>query len=334
MRWVVKGRSVEFIMTGSFRDKRVICPSCGTDHISQSWNPVRLSGEKTVLWCADCGFGWQHPLPTPQDVRNYYEHLPPYILQGAQEKELGFSRRIHRINALRPGRGRLLDIGSGLGYFLKLAEKDGWDVLGVEPQEWSVKYSQEQLGLEICQGGVDDLDTVTESFDVVTLWDVWEHVHEPLTFIKTCTDLVAPGGLLVLSIPNASGWPARLFKGRWRYVMSTHLNYFTTSYVERVMQDQGFLVERTDHTLKLQSLIQGFGSVLPMEFDTERLLRLGRKGSIERGRPEQARSDGGLERSPLILRILGRIRRIVLELNLVRLPGSIGDLMDFYCRKR
>ena len=100
------------------------------------------------------------------------------------------------------------------------------------------------------------------------------------------------------------------------------------------MNDLGFLIERTDHTLKLQSLIQGFGSLLPVELDTERILRLGRKGSIERDRPEQARSDRELERSPFISTILGRIRRLVLELNLVHLPGPIGDLMDLYCRKK
>ena len=321
-------------MSGSFRDKRVSCPSCCNEHIARRWSPIRLSGKKSVLWCADCGFGWQHPLPTAQNVRNYYEGQPPYILQGAQEKEVGFSRRIHRINALQPDRGRLLDVGSGLGYFLNLAKKDGWDVLGVEPQESSVKYCREQMGLEVCQGHVEDLEAAPESFDVVTLWDVWEHVHEPLPFLKMCADLVAPGGLLVIAIPNASGWPARLFKGRWRYVMSTHLNYFTTSFVERVMKAQGFSIDRTDHTVKAQSLIQGFGSMLPVGLDTERILRLGRKGSIERGRPEQARSDGGLERSPLILRTLGRIRRIVLEMNMVSLPGPIGDLMDLYCRKR
>lgn len=309
------------------------CPGCGSNRISHKWTTSRIPGGKSVLWCADCGFGWQHPLPTSQEIHDYYDRFPPYILHGTNEKEIGFSHRVDRISELMPHRGRLLDIGSGLGHFLELASKDGWEVFGVEPQKSAADYCREQLGVEVHTDLDENLDLAAESFQVVTLWDVWEHVHEPLLFLKRCVDLVAPGGLLVISIPNASGWPARIFRGRWRYVMFTHLNYFTMSYVDCVLRARGFLIERADHTLKAQSIMQGLTSCLPIQLDTERIIRLGRKDSIERGRPEQARSHELVEKSPLISKFLGRIRRLVLEMNLVTLPGSIGDLMDLYCRK-
>ena len=73
---------------------------------------------------------------------------------------------------------------------------------------------------------LEDISLNSELFDAVTIWDVWEHVHMPLDFIDRCISFLAPHGLLALSIPNASGYPATLFKGNWRYVMFTHLNYF------------------------------------------------------------------------------------------------------------
>ena len=187
------------------------CPACGSAHKAEEWPTRRIDGRKKVLWCVDCGFGWQHPLPTPKEIHDYYSGFPPYNLHGANEKEEGFGRRLRRINKLMPNRGRLLDIGSGLGFFLKVAQTDGWDVTGVEPQESAAEHCRKSFNINPHVGLLQDQNFDPESFDVVTLWDVLEHVHNPLEFLDKCIELVAPKGLLILAIPNASGWPARYF---------------------------------------------------------------------------------------------------------------------------
>ena len=110
------------------------CPACNCNYVSHQWPVARLGGKKSILWCGKCGFGWQHPLPTPDEIHRYYEDFSTYNIHGAGEKEIAFSRRMRRIKELKPNRGQLLDIGSGLGHFLMIAKDGGWDVEGVEPQ--------------------------------------------------------------------------------------------------------------------------------------------------------------------------------------------------------
>lgn len=309
------------------------CPACGFDHIADCWATGRIPGDKAVLWCGSCGYGWQHPLPTPEMIREYYSTSSTYNLHGANEKENASRRRLDRIGRLMPNRGALLDIGCGLGHFLLLAEKDGWDVVGVEPQKSAADYCRKQHKIEVHQGFVGDLDLTPGSFDVVTLWDVLEHVHDYPRFLAECARLAAPGGLLIMAVPNASGWPARIFRGEWRYVMFTHLSYFSIPHIRRAVEGLDLEIVRMDHTMKIQSLIQGAAGRLPVDIDTEGLIRMGRKGSTERGRPEQKASKTRLEKSTMGSEILHRFRRVALEINLARLPAPVGDLMDLYCRK-
>jgi len=111
------------------------CPSCRSKQIAEQWPTRRIPGNKSIMWCRSCGLGWQHPLPSPSDIRHYYDRFPTYNIHGTNEKEQGIQRRIRRIDNLVPQQGRLLDIGSGLGAFLKLALKSGWQATGIEPQE-------------------------------------------------------------------------------------------------------------------------------------------------------------------------------------------------------
>ena len=308
------------------------CPVCHSFKISKKWTPTRIRGKKSILWCGDCGFGWQHPLPSSNEIRDYYERNTPYNIHGENEKEQSSLKRIQRINQLKPERGRLLDVGSGLGYFLKEAKKDGWDVVGLEPQKSAALYCQDQFEIKVHTGHIQNLKL--ESFDVVTLWDVWEHVHDPLVFLDQCLKLITPGGLLVVAIPNASGWPARIFRGQWRYVMKTHLNYFTLSFVNRIVAEKGLIIKRTDHTVKVQSLLQGFASWLPIKLDTEKIIRLGRKNSIEEGRPEQNRKKSSLDALPVFSKLLSTARMAALKINLYPLNRPYGDLMDLYFMKK
>ena len=279
-----------------------------------------------MLFCAACGFGWQHPLPSPEAIRAYYEAFPPYNLHAAGEKESLFHRRLHRLDQLRPSRGRLLDLGAGLGHFLKLAQDAGWDVTGVEPQSSAANHCRQSLGVEVHEGVLSELELAPNSFDVVTLWDVWEHVHEPLAYLDGCLRLLRPGGLLALAVPNASGLSARLFRGHWRYVMFTHLSYFRFAYLRQLLDTRGLRILRADHMLKAQSLLQGTLSKIPLGLDVETIFRMGRTPQSDNADPDSPNSATASARG----RALQRLRTIVLGANRLRLPLPVGDLVDVY----
>jgi 2-polyprenyl-3-methyl-5-hydroxy-6-metoxy-1,4-benzoquinol methylase len=286
-----------------------------------------------ILWCGNCGFGWQHPLPSRSDIRYYYHRFATYNIHASNEKEQGFIRRIQRINKLAPQGGRLLDIGSGLGHFLKVALKSGWKADGIEPQKSAAEYCQKHFGINPHVGPIEEIDLGSNVFDVVTIWDVWEHVHSPIDFIDQCIDLLAPNGLLALSIPNASGYPARFFRGNWRYVMYTHLSYFTISFVRRVMAERNMHFQCADHTLKAQSLLQGLASMSPINVDTERIIRLGRKEFITDHPDQGGKQEIQTKKKAIATVWLSWIRRLVLKGNLYSLPFSKGDMMDLYYTK-
>jgi 2-polyprenyl-3-methyl-5-hydroxy-6-metoxy-1,4-benzoquinol methylase len=309
------------------------CPSCSSKQIADRWPTRRITGNKSILWCRSCGLGWQHPLPSVADIRKYYDRFPTYNIHGTNEKEQGFQRRIRRIDKLLPQSGRLLDIGSGLGTFLKLALKDGWQATGIEPQESAAQYCQQHLGIEPYVQPIDDIDLSPQLFDVVSVWDVWEHIHSPIDFIERCIDLLVPNGLLALSIPNASGYPARIFRGNWRYVMYTHLSYFTLAYVHRIMTERNMHFQWADHTIKAQSLLQGVVSWLPIHLNTERIIRLGRhhNSAVKLDQKRQLEIHSKKEANSSVL--LSWIRRLVLKGNLHPLPFSKGDMMDLYFKK-
>lgn len=309
------------------------CPACTSDLIADRWPTRRIPGNKMILWCALCGFGWQHPLPTPAQIRYYYDNSPTYNLHDAGEKTVGFHRRIQRINHFAPNSGRLIDVGSGLGDFLALATRNGWKAAGIEPQKSAAQVCHQRFGIrpQVCV--FEDISHNLELFDVVTIWDVWEHVHTPLEFIDRCISLLAPGGLLALSIPNASGYPARLFKGRWRYVMFTHLNYFKMSYLESIMSQRGMVKLWADHTIKAQSMLQGIEGFLPLNLNTEKIMRMGRKSDTSVDTIKAEQKPFHQKKTAIPAALLSKIRRLVHKANLCTLPISKGDMVDLYFRK-
>ena len=117
--------------------------------------------------------------------------------------------------------------------------------------------------------------------------------------------------------------------GNCRYIMFTHLSYFTLPYVRRVMSDRNMLFQWADHTVKVQSLLQGFAALLPIDLDTEQLIRLGRKNGPEKSRHRPVKKAN----LSIVRMTLNRIRHLVLKANLHPLPITRGDMMDFYFKK-
>ena len=307
------------------------CSSCGCKSFKDEWSYKGGDREISVLWCKNCGLGRMNPFPTIEEIKQLYSRKPVYELNYRNESHGGFPIRVKRLSELIPQRGRLLDIGSGLGYFLKIAQDDGWEVEGIEPRPEAVKYCFENFGIKAHEGFLENFESKPGKYDVITLWDVLEHVSDHIRFIERSIELLAPGGILVLAIPNASGWPACIFKGRWRYVMSTHLNYFSMSYIRRILVERNVHIERADHTIKIHSLIQGIISWMPFNVDYARLFRIGiydgRNLTNKSGNTKKSVSSNQ-KSNPWKF-----IRKFAYKANMIPLPWGIGDMVDLYCRK-
>jgi SAM-dependent methyltransferase len=127
-----------------------------------------------------------------------------------------------------PGKGSLLDVGCASGAFLRVMRDSGWDGKGVEPSESQFRRASKLLGgcTQIQQCMLQDA-VLSKDYDLVTLWDVLEHVTEPAAFLRLAAMCLKDGGHLVLNVPRVDSLVAKLLGSRWPLLLAEHLNYFT-----------------------------------------------------------------------------------------------------------
>lgn len=215
--------------------------------ISQAAEPVHAGpvivsvDGRDVIDCKVCGFRHIDPLFTDAELRKFYDaefyqkERPDYFHRAEEDKEWWMLRYDHYYETLEahaPGR-RLLDIGSGPGYFLEAGRARGWDVLGFEASAVAADYTKAR-GIPVINdffsaGKAKDLG----QFDVVSLALVLEHLRDPIGLIEEALSVLARGGLLLLISPNDFNplqmvlWKEMGFKPWW-VVPQHHLNYFDT----------------------------------------------------------------------------------------------------------
>lgn len=217
----------------------------------------RASGDELLtqplVQCRRCSLLFVNPrIAAGKMLDGYAAGDDPVYVSQMDARVRTFARTMARIDALRPGRGRLLDVGTAAGAFLKAARDDGWDVTGIEPNAWLADWGRQRYGVPIHVGSIDDVDLPAGAFDVVTLWDVIEHTPDPLHVLGRVQRLLKPGGLLIVNYPDIGSWIARVMGRRWPFLSSVHLYYFTRGTIRAALDRAGF--ETVDIRPHLQRL--------------------------------------------------------------------------------
>ena len=181
-----------------------------------------------ILRCAACGFGFRQSRPAEEDLSALYRQLDPEVYEKEMNGRLVTARR-HLKMVQKYSKGTwLLDVGCASGAFLGCAADAGWSVVGVEPSEVLCRRAQAILGVrgDVFCVPLQQADLPASSFDVLTLWDVLEHVPDPRSFMKHCASLIKPGGYLLANVPDLDSLQARVLRKRWPLLLAEHLNYF------------------------------------------------------------------------------------------------------------
>jgi SAM-dependent methyltransferase len=140
-----------------------------------------------------------------------------------------------------PAGGRVLDVGFGSGAFMCLAKQVGWQVSGVDPDPVAVANGR-KAGMDVRHGGIEAFSDALETFNVITLSHVIEHVHDPINTIKLAHSLLIPGGRLYIVTPNIDAYGHQNFKECWRGLEPPrHLTIFNWSSMLRALEEAGFL---------------------------------------------------------------------------------------------
>ncbi|MBN1271859.1 MAG: class I SAM-dependent methyltransferase [Candidatus Aminicenantes bacterium] len=216
-----------------------------------------IPGTYHFVRCHQCGLMYLDPMPTSKELERHYpvDYIPyskaiddETNLLTRWDRRYGMYKR-YRVVTQVAGRepGRVLDVGCATGNFLDAMRRyGGWQPVGVEPNRQASIYARERLGLEVFTGTLEEAGFEDNSFDVVTMWDVLEHVTDPQATLQEVARVLRIGGILVMSLPNPETWELGLFGSYWvGWDVPRHLHLFTCDVIARYLEETGFELVKT-----------------------------------------------------------------------------------------
>ena len=234
---------------------QIACPSCGAQSFS-TYLTVKdhfLSKEEfTLEHCDSCSLVFTNPRPTLDRIGDYYKS-EEYVSHSSTKKGLvnkvynwvrsyTLKKKIGLLNELTAGK-TLLDIGAGTGHFLSKAKGSGYTVLGLEPDEDARKVALSENGIELKDLSLlHDLD---QSFDIVSMWHVLEHVYNLQEDLTKISSLVKQKGVLIIAVPNYTSFDAQYYKEYWAaYDVPRHLYHFSPRSIIPLVESKGLKFEK------------------------------------------------------------------------------------------
>jgi SAM-dependent methyltransferase len=220
------------------------CPICGkVGARPRLAAPDRFHGRKekyTLLRCAGCSLVWLDNPPKPEEMHLHYTEAYDRLISASGEDSP--VRWRHRNAALAPymQSGALLDLGCSSGAFLQSLDSKKWSLYGIEMSAESAKKAEEKTGAQIFVGNILDAQFPPESFDVITCFDVLEHLYEPTKIMAKVAEWLKPGGIFYVLIPNIDSAEGRVFGSYWHGLeLPRHLFHYCPASLKFLAESVG-----------------------------------------------------------------------------------------------
>ena len=265
------------------------CPVCN----SEKQCPLRYKKHDYLIYrCEECTAMFVRPIPCKKELTSIY--TDEYFQRGRKYqdfKELDRSNpcyqsdiiKLEVLKRYRPD-GRILDVGCALGGFLKIAQDNGYLVSGVEVSKHACSQAKDKWQLDVINSDLPSAKLPCEHYDIITLWDVIEHLDNPHPTLSEVYRLLRPGGLLVVSTGDVNALWARITGKYWQLLTPPiHLFFFTSESMSRVLKLNGFITKDFLYLSKVATLEfimfkarEAFGPVVAPLQCLSRLLGLGK----------------------------------------------------------
>jgi len=203
-----------------------------------------ITGEKFDVWqCENCTVGFTFPVPA--DLSPYYptnyRRYNPLILKILK---FLYRQRVKRWASDFKNPGFAFELGCGDGLMLDTLRSLGWKVVGNERTAQAASFAAHKLGLPVFVGGLDALQP-TPLFDLIFLFQVLEHLEDPVTVLKQLVQLMKPNGKIIIGVPNYGGWQSRVGKEKWFHLdVPRHLNHFSRPSLHFHLKEAGLEIEK------------------------------------------------------------------------------------------
>ncbi len=234
------------------------CPACASEKITPQLTAkdYTVSSKLFAVWhCQNCTLRFTQDVPAQEAISPYY-NSDNYISHSDTKKGL-INTLYHTVRkrtlkakknlvvaATGTAAGKILDIGCGTGAFLHIMQAAGWQITGLEPDETARRKAQELYQL---QPDTPEKLFVQQpaSFNAITMWHVLEHVHELHNYINQLEKLIAPGGKIIIAVPNYTSNDAAIYKEYWAaYDVPRHLYHFSPEAMRQLLGQYNLTVKK------------------------------------------------------------------------------------------
>ena len=214
---------------------------------------LEVTEDFSLVRCESCGLVATSPPVAPAGIGRWYP--PSYYGEGNRRFNSVLEGMIpyfrdRRAKAIERfvSKGKMLDVGCGRGILPALMRERGWEAYGLEFSETAARHAREELGIPVFVGSLTDSPYEPESFDAVVLWHVLEHVPDPAEALAKAHQILRPGGLLVVAVPNFESLQAGFSGRHWFHLdVPRHYHHFGVKVLKRMLKSAGFSVADISH---------------------------------------------------------------------------------------
>lgn len=229
--------------------EEIDCPFCGGPE------KVLLHREDPfqMVKCSSCRSIYLNPRPTRQSLFHFYQHYLPEndsSIEAWQSMMKSIFKRAAILVQRYKEKGKLLDVGSGFGFFLSEMKQRGWEVEGVEVSQKAIDYARNVLSVPVHSGPLETIGFPENFFDAVSAFYVIEHLPHPMAFLKECHRILKPGGIFLARYPHTTPIKNLLrFLGieNRLYDLPAHLSDFSPASIQQCLEQAG--LERCQHLI-------------------------------------------------------------------------------------
>ncbi|MDP3558517.1 MAG: class I SAM-dependent methyltransferase [Bacteroidota bacterium] len=239
----------------AFMAEDIHCCVCGNNDKTK----FQLKYQKenfAVVTCNNCSFHFIPPYYRKKIEYTQYKNADVTAAVRAGNNWIKVQRHKLRFKFIQKfaKSGKLFDLGAGWGHFMLAGKELGYDVYGVEISEQPYLYCVNDLKLPVDHIDFFEMDE-SKKFDVITMWDVLEHIDKADEFLAKCAKLNKPDGYLFLQVPQIDSYFAKRHKDNWKMMGLDHVNYFSKDTITKILANNGYEVVKIKSSFEIKLFI-------------------------------------------------------------------------------